>query len=109
MHIGKAIRQVRRTVGMNQRQLSEATGISSATLSQIESGRKRPGPSSMRKICEGLEIPEVVLYVIGMDEEDVPKSRQNSYRVVYPAIRKLVLQLVESTHHSLVRKNPDGS
>ena len=52
MNIGRAIKEIRKRKGLSQLDLSEATDISQTSLSQIESGNKRPNPSSLKKICK---------------------------------------------------------
>lgn len=49
-------------VEYSQVELSERTGLSQTSISQIESGAKNPSKKSVKKICEAFEIPEAILY-----------------------------------------------
>lgn len=40
--------------GLSQRGLARAAGLSGPFVSQIETGRRNPGPAAARKICEAL-------------------------------------------------------
>ena len=94
MNIGNAIKQARSHFGLSQVELSERTGISQTSISQIESGVKNPSKRSIKKICDTLEIPEAILYVMGMEDADVPASRKNAYNELYPAMKDFAIQLL---------------
>ena len=94
MNIGHAIKQVRMHYGLSQIELSSKTGISQTSISQIESGAKNPSKRSVKKICDVLEIPEAILYVLGMEDLDVPDTRKSIYKQLYPAMKDFAVQLV---------------
>lgn len=94
MNIGKAIKQVRIHYGLSQIELSSKTGISQTSISQIESGAKNPSRRSVKVICKALEIPEAILYVLGMENLDVPNSKKNIYEQLYPAMKDFAIQLI---------------
>jgi len=94
MNIGNAIKQVRQHFGLSQIELSERTGLSQTSISQIESGAKNPSKSSIRKICAAFEIPEAILYVIGMEDADLPVSRKHAYQQLYPAMKDFAIQMI---------------
>lgn len=102
MNLGIAIKSVRRQMGITQYDLSEMCGISQTSLSQIETGTKRPSPRTIKRICEVLEVPESVIYILGMQDTDVPESKQNVYNLIFPSIRNLALQIVSNEHAALV-------
>lgn len=89
-------------MGITQYDLSEMCGISQTSLSQIETSVKRPSPRTIKKICEVLEVPESVIYILGMQDTDVPESKQNVYNLIFPSIRNLALQIVANEHAALV-------
>jgi XRE family transcriptional regulator, regulator of sulfur utilization len=94
MNIGTAIKSVRNQVGLSQEQLSERTGLSQTSISQIENGVKQPSKKSIRAICRALEIPEAVLYIIGLEDTDVPPSRKKMFADLYPEIKDLAIQII---------------
>lgn len=103
MNIGNAIKQVRLHFDLSKVELSERTGLSQTSISQIESGVKNPSKSSIQKICAALEIPEAILYVMGMDDADVPASRKHAYRLLYPAMKVFAIQLIGKRKSKMLR------
>lgn len=102
MNIGTAIRAIRKELDISQNRLAEKCGITQTSLSQIENGVKRPSSKTMRKICAAMEIPEMLIYIMAMQEEDVPETKRDVYRIIYPTIVTLSLQMISSTHVRLV-------
>ena len=102
MNIGIAIRSIRRQLGITQYELAERCSISQTSLSQIENGIKRPSTRTIKKVCEVLEVPESVIYILGMQETDVPDSRKSVYDMLFPSIKSMALQIVSSEHRKLV-------
>jgi transcriptional regulator with XRE-family HTH domain len=93
MNIGNAIKTIRKEQGITQLELSDKTGISQTSLSQIESGLKRPSDKNLKKICEVLEIPQSIVYILGMEDTDVPASKKNIYKLLFPSIKNLALDI----------------
>lgn len=56
MSIGTRIIQIRNHKGMNQRQLSERSGIASSYLSRVENRRVEPQPKTLRRIAQALGV-----------------------------------------------------
>lgn len=94
MNIGNAIKTTRTHHGLSQVELSKKTGISQTSISQIESGVKNPSKRSISKICKVLEIPEAMLYIIGLEDVDVPASRKKMYDLLFPEIKGLAIQII---------------
>jgi transcriptional regulator with XRE-family HTH domain len=96
MNIGIAVKSVRKQLDITQYELAERCNLSQTSLSQIENGIKRPSPKTIKKICEVLEIPESVIYILGMQETDVPQNKKSVYDLIFPSIKNLALQIVGS-------------
>jgi len=94
MNIGIAIKIVRTELGLSQERLSQLTGLSQTSISQIENGVKSPTKKSLSKICKALEIPEAVLYILGMDKSDIPVSRRKIFNDLYPDIKELAMKIL---------------
>ncbi len=94
MNIGFAIQTIRKSKNISQLELSEKCGISQAALSQIENGIKKPGTKTLDKICSVLNISQSLLYVLSINQEDVPESRKDLYNELFPEIKKSILALV---------------
>ncbi len=102
MNLGYAIKTIRRQLGITQYELAERCNISQTSLSQIENCVKKPSDRTIKKVCHVLEIPESVIYILGMQETDVPSSRKSVYDLLFPSIRNLALQIVSNEHKQII-------
>lgn len=107
MNIGTAIRSIRKKLSITQYELAEKCELSQTSLSQIETGLKRPSQRTITKVCSVLDIPESIIYIVAMQESDVPASKRGVYELVYPSIKSLALQMVSSEHLELVTAKGD--
>ena len=102
MNIGLAIKSIRKKLSITQYELAEKCELSQTSLSQIETGVKRPSQRTITKVCHVLDIPESILYIVAMQDTDVPPSKRGVYDLVYPSIKSLALQMVSPEHLELV-------
>jgi transcriptional regulator with XRE-family HTH domain len=102
MNIGSAIKSIRKKLSITQYELADKCDLSQTSLSQIETGIKRPSQRTISKVCAVLDIPESIIYIVAMQETDVPPSKRGVYELVYPSIKSLALQMVSSEHLDLV-------
>lgn len=100
MNIGKAIKELRNEKGLNQRELAAECGLTQTSLSQIESGAKRPNPGTLKKLCEYFKLPEPALYILATELTDVPAEKQQLYQSLFPNLRNLMLDLFRADHDS---------
>ena len=107
MNIGSAIKSIRKKLSITQYELAEKCDLSQTSLSQIETGIKRPSQRTISKVCTVLDIPESIIYIVAMQETDVPPSKKGVYELVYPSIKSLALQMVSSEHMDLVTAKAD--
>lgn len=107
MNIGSAIKSIRKKLAITQYELAEKCDLSQTSLSQIETGIKRPSQRTITKVCSVLDIPESIIYIVAMQETDVPASKRGVYELVYPSIKSLALQMVSSEHLELVTSKAD--
>lgn len=107
MNIGSAIKSIRKKLAITQYELAEKCDLSQTSLSQIETGIKRPSQRTITKVCSVLDIPESIIYIVAMQESDVPASKRGVYELVYPSIKSLALQMVSSEHLDLVTSRAD--
>ena len=94
MHIGLAIRSVRKKLGLSQSELADRIEISNTALSQIENGGSYPSPKTIKKICQVLQIPEPLLYILGIENDDVPDNKKEIYKLLFPSVYKLALDIL---------------
>jgi SOS-response transcriptional repressor LexA len=71
-HIGQRIKYYRQKIGLNQTALARRARVNQGFLSEIESGRRRPSPSSLKAIALALDVPPAVLIGPG-PEHDAPQ------------------------------------
>jgi len=81
MNIGATIKQLRKEKGMNQTEFGNKVDITQATLSQIENGQTAPHKTTLKRICEVLEIPQELLYMMSVEEDNIPKEKRELYNV----------------------------
>jgi len=96
MNIGKSIRLIRKELKISQNEFALKTNLSQTSLSQIENGVKKPSPSTLKRIAGILGMPEALLYIIAIQEEDISDQKRIVYRIIQPAILKLCIQLILS-------------
>jgi transcriptional regulator with XRE-family HTH domain len=92
MNIGKAIKELRKRQGLSQQELASKAKMTQAALSQIENG-KRPGTETLKKLSSALGVSESLIYVMGLEQEDVPEHRSSLYNELFPVIQDLVAKL----------------
>lgn len=94
MNLGNAIKAARKQAGLTQIELANAIDLTQTSLSQIETGAIKPSPKTQKKICDALNISEPLLYLLSIDEHDVPDEKKTLYEALYPSLHKLALDLV---------------
>lgn len=67
MNVARAIKLTRVARGLSQHELAETIGISASYLSLLESGRKEPSFSMVRRIAEGIGVSDDVLLLTAID------------------------------------------
>jgi transcriptional regulator with XRE-family HTH domain len=107
MNIGLAIRSIRRKLNVSQHDLAERCQLTQTALSQIETGKKRPSQRTMDRICEALDIPQSIIYIVAMEDTDVSPGKKDVYDLVYPSIKTLALQMIDFEHRSLITSNTE--
>jgi len=93
MKLGTTIKQLRKRSKLSQIKMSEETGISQSFLSQIETNKREPHVSSIKKICKVLGIPVAVLFFISTDETDIPEHKRKIFNTLFPCIKKAYIEL----------------
>ena len=94
MNIGKAIKELRKQKLLSQDELAEQAGITQAALSHIERG-KRPGESTLEKLSAALGVSVSLIYMLSIDEADVPPENADVYQKLFPHIQQLILGLAK--------------
>jgi len=96
MNIGRAIKELRTNNGLNQSELATACNLTQTSLSQIETGVKRPNPGTMKKLCDYFNIPQVVIYLLATEETDIPENKRIMYQNLFPNIKNILISLFQN-------------
>ncbi len=102
MNIGAAVKSIRNQYKLSQEELSIKSGLSQTSISQIENGIKQPSKKTIKTICSVLDVPEAVLYILGIEETDVPKSKKKIFQDLYPEIKNLASQIIGKKNSRLI-------
>jgi transcriptional regulator with XRE-family HTH domain len=94
MNIGKAIKELRKSKDLSQEELANKAGMAQASLSKIENG-KRPGIITLNKISEALQVPESLIYAMGLERDDVPENKRELYEQLFPIIKNMIEKIAE--------------
>lgn len=95
MEIGDTIKKLRKERNLSQEAFAEMCGIKQTTLSQIERNDARPNKDNLKKICDALNMPEIVLYLLSVKEDDIPESKKGDFKKFFPVVEDLLYKLVD--------------
>jgi len=91
MNLGTAIRTLRKHKGLTQKEVSDATGLTVNALSLIETNVTFPQKSTIKAICNALEVPESYLLFFALDEADVSDVNRVTFNSLSKALRSVIL------------------
>lgn len=94
MNIGSTIAKLRKERNLTQQQFADKIEIRQTSLSNIESGKKRPNSTTLKRICDALEISELHLYILSFDESDVPSTKRDMFKRLEGPIKSLAMELL---------------
>jgi len=104
MNIGKAIKVLRKQKQLSQEELARTAGVTQAALSHIERG-KRPGEATLEKISAALGVSVSLIYMMSIDETDVPTENADVYQKLFPHIQQLILGLAKKPEKPIVSES----
>ena len=91
MNIGEAIKKMRASVGLSQKELAERAGISATAVCNIEKGHSFPSKDTIKAICDAMDIPVSWLLFSSITEEDVPEDK----KAIFNALREPMMKVFE--------------
>lgn len=94
MNIGKVIKELRLVKGFSQSEFAQKCSMTQASVSNIENNIKRPNKITMNKICKQLQVSEMMLYLLGMEYSEVPETKKQSYKILFPIIKTALMQII---------------
>ena len=90
MKLGKAIKNLRKKRGMNQRSFALLAGVSQPYISFIEQDKKKPSQDMLGRLATALNVPVPLIVWEAMDEEDVPENKKK----VFFKMKKIMDELI---------------
>jgi transcriptional regulator with XRE-family HTH domain len=95
MDIGQTIKGFRKKRSLSQVELAKKMKIAPASLSQIESGKKRAGPKMIKRLSKALDVPEPLIYLLSTEENDIADKKKQLFKLLFPTIKGLVNQILD--------------
>ncbi len=92
MDLGNAVKQIRQQKRIKQNWLAEKSGITQTYLSQIENNVKEPNISTLKIICENLNVPIPVLFFLAIDINDIAPEKRDAFKHLAPSINSMVTE-----------------
>ena len=92
MDLGNAIKHLRQQKGIKQNSLAEKSGITQTYLSPIENNVKEPNITTLKIICENLNVPLPVLFFLAIDSNDIVPEKRNAFKHLAPSINSMVTE-----------------
>lgn len=87
MNIGIAIKTLRKTRNITQKELAARLGMSANAINQIEKNGATPHKTTLDAICKELNYSLPYLLFFSIEDEDVPTEKLPMYK----AIKSLLL------------------
>ncbi|UEG53384.1 helix-turn-helix domain-containing protein [Mucilaginibacter daejeonensis] len=95
MDSSKVIAIIRKKKGLSQTDFAKLVGLTQASLSHIESGKKQPHRSTISKICEALGMPETWFDLLTTDPNKLNGIAKERYQLVGDDIKQLILDSIQ--------------
>ena len=89
MKIGESIRAYRKVKGLTQENIEQKCGISQSYLSQIEKDIKEPNLSTLKTLCDCIDIPLPLLIFSAIEEKDVDLDKRELLKELQPLFEDL--------------------
>ncbi len=74
------IKERRIYLKLKQNELADLVNVSSAHINRIEGGLTKPSPGFLVKIANALDLDVINLYVLSLEERDIPEEIMNELR-----------------------------
>ncbi len=103
--LGQRIRQARDTIGMSQRDFSEAVGKDQTAISEYETGKRKVPAVELSIFAQVLQVPVSYFYEGDIQADDLDHLLLNEFRKL-PNLeaKQVILQMVRALS-SLLRQN----
>lgn len=93
MEIGKAVKILRKNIGLKQFELAALIGISNNAISQIETNRVIPNKTTIKKLVEVLKVPMSLMLWLSIEDEDFGTTNKLVFNSVNKFLTILILNI----------------
>ena len=91
MNIGNALKELRQ--GHKQTWMAKQIGISQTHLSLVESGKKEPSLTLLKKYARYFKIPLPVLLWFSLTDQDIPEEKRAMFLPLKHTVDSLIKDL----------------
>lgn len=91
MEIGTAIKGLRKSRGMTQKEFAEKCGLSANALCTLERNASFTTKDTIEKICAALSIPVSYLLFLSITDEDVPAEKRVAFKALEEPMKAVLL------------------
>lgn len=92
MNLGKAIRTLRKSKRMTQKELAYKSGIIPCTLCNIERGRTIPTMYTLNRIAESLGMTQAHVMLFCVTEDELPQSRRTEGLIALETLKNIMVE-----------------
>ena len=83
------VKELRKSRGIQQKELALSIGVAQPTVSEWESGKKDPSGERLRKLAEYFGVEELVILGIASNEKYLEKEQTPEIKIVSAAMEKM--------------------
>lgn len=94
MDASQVITQIRKKKGLSQTDFAKLVGLTQASLSHIESNRKKPNPGTIAKISAALDIPESLFNFLLTPASDFTGAAKERYQLLGEEMKQMILNTI---------------
>jgi transcriptional regulator with XRE-family HTH domain len=87
MKLGEAIKELRKSKGLKQKELAAKVGVSANAICKIEKGETKPQKETLDKIIDTLEITESYLLFFALEVKDIPEDKRNVFEQLHGTLK----------------------
>lgn len=87
MNVGEAIKEIRKSKGLSQKELAAKCGLSANAMCSIEKSISIPSKDSLEKICKALNISTSYLLFFSVTDDDIPEEK----RIVFNTMKTILM------------------
>lgn len=95
MSLGKAIRDLRESRKISQKDFAEKIDISPIYLCNIEKDKAQPSFTVLEKISFGFDVPVAVINYMSLNRYNVAEHKRETFDMLSPVINKMISEIFE--------------